>query len=245
MTTPERTAVASHVATTILCGVVVVCVIALTVAAERVTDGITATLANVNRPCKGIAGPDACGALAQVNKTAIAAGDVANAAAKQVEQSGTLITATTRNLDAVGSSVSKLTGNLSKTSDALSGSANAITETAQAVTQTIGTANISLASVTASTNGLLTTASTSVAAIQPLMGRATLFVSHADDLVSNPSALTIENNFATMTTTANHMMLTGDQVETKLAKCTLHATFACVFKSDILFGAQVTGYLLR
>jgi hypothetical protein len=37
--------------------------------------GITRTVDNLNRKCKGEAGPDACGALAQVNKTVIKIGD--------------------------------------------------------------------------------------------------------------------------------------------------------------------------
>ena len=36
---------------------------------------IDAVLDHVNRPCKGSSGPDACGTLAQINKTAIDAGD--------------------------------------------------------------------------------------------------------------------------------------------------------------------------
>jgi len=38
---------------------------------------------------------------------------------------------------------------------------------------------------------------------------------------------------------------TAVAVEQKLAKCTLHPTLPCVIKSDILFGAQVGGYLLK
>ena len=34
-----------------------------------------AVLDHINRPCKGASGPDACGTLAQINKTAIDAGD--------------------------------------------------------------------------------------------------------------------------------------------------------------------------
>jgi len=245
MTTPERTAVASHIAVIVLCGTVAVCAVGLTVAFERVTDGVTATLANVNRPCKGPAGPDACGALAQVNKTSIAAGDVANAAAKQVEQSGVLITATTRNLDAVGASVSGLTGHLTKTADALAGTAKALTGTSQAATTTIGTANTSLTRLTGSADVLLGNANSSVAAMQPLLGRSTLFVDHLDALATNPAIPTLETNLANITTTGEHMLQTGDAVETKLAKCTLHSTFSCVFKSDLLFAAQVTGYALR
>ncbi len=33
------------------------------------------TAANINRPCRGVAGPDACGTLAEANKTMVRAGD--------------------------------------------------------------------------------------------------------------------------------------------------------------------------
>lgn len=38
---------------------------------------------------------------------------------------------------------------------------------------------------------------------------------------------------------------TAVALEKKLAACTLHPTLPCVLKSDILFGAQVGGYLLK
>ena len=38
---------------------------------------------------------------------------------------------------------------------------------------------------------------------------------------------------------------TAVELEKKLAACTLHPTLPCVLKSDILFGAQVGGYLLK
>ena len=44
-------------------------------AINQVAAHINLTLDNVNRPCKGPAGPDACGTLAQFNKTLIKAGD--------------------------------------------------------------------------------------------------------------------------------------------------------------------------
>jgi hypothetical protein len=69
-------------------------------------DGVNGTLTNINRPCKGPYGPDACGTLAQINKVSIAAGDATNQMRLQVAQTGLLITATTANLNLVGSHVS-------------------------------------------------------------------------------------------------------------------------------------------
>jgi hypothetical protein len=43
--------------------------------APAARQAITDTAANINRPCRGAAGPDACGTLAEVNKTMVRAGD--------------------------------------------------------------------------------------------------------------------------------------------------------------------------
>jgi hypothetical protein len=57
-------------------------------------------------------------------------------------------------------------------------------------------------------------------------------------LLANPNVAVMIDNGGEFTTTAV-------AVEKKLAQCTLHPTFGCVVKSDIIFGAQVGGYLLH
>lgn len=57
-------------------------------------------------------------------------------------------------------------------------------------------------------------------------------------MLANPNVALMEKNGGEFTTTAV-------AVEKKLAQCTLHPTLPCVLKSDILFGAQVGGYLLK
>jgi hypothetical protein len=57
-------------------------------------------------------------------------------------------------------------------------------------------------------------------------------------LLADPDVTLILSNGAKFTTTAVAL-------EQKLAQCTLHPTLPCVLKSDILFGAQVGGYLLK
>ncbi len=132
MTLNERTQIGSHIAVAILCGVVAVCAIVLTTSLVHTDAGVDATLANINRKCQGQHGPDACGTLAQINKVAIAAGDVANETRIQVEQSGALIKATTKNLDIVGHSVTKTSQDIGELADAL-------TETAHGATDTLAT----------------------------------------------------------------------------------------------------------
>jgi hypothetical protein len=63
--------------------------------------GAGKTLDQVNRPCKGAAGPDACGTLAQLNKTAIDIGDITIATQTQVTQSGKLIAHSAELLDGI------------------------------------------------------------------------------------------------------------------------------------------------
>jgi hypothetical protein len=68
---------------------------------------------------------------------------------------------------------------------------------------------------------------------------------HVNGMLVDPAVHTTMTNFASMTTTGNHMLFTADQVETKLARCTLTPTFSCRFRSNLILGAQVGGYLLH
>ncbi|HEY5054673.1 MAG TPA: hypothetical protein VII58_00845 [Acidobacteriaceae bacterium] len=56
--------------------------------------------------------------------------------------------------------------------------------------------------------------------------------------LASPDVTVMLANGAKFTTTAVAL-------EEKLAACTLHPTLPCMLKSDILFGAQVGGYLLK
>jgi len=53
MTTPEKTAVASHISVIVLCLTVAVCCVGLTVGASRIMDGVQASLKTVNAPKSG------------------------------------------------------------------------------------------------------------------------------------------------------------------------------------------------
>jgi hypothetical protein len=128
MTPPEKSAIASHVAVIILCLVVAGCAGLMTWRGMHTVDQVNATLVNINRPCKGPDGPDACGTLAQVNKGVIRMGDLATTAQMQVKQSGVLIAATTKNLDAIGTSVTATMGHLNGTAAALATTASAATD---------------------------------------------------------------------------------------------------------------------
>jgi hypothetical protein len=68
--------------------------------------------------------------------------------------------------------------------------------------------------------------------------RANTSLDTFNGLLARPSVTLMLDNGGKFTTTAV-------AVEEKLAACTLHPTLPCVLKSDILFGAQVGGYLLK
>jgi ABC-type transporter Mla subunit MlaD len=91
---------------------------------------IDAVLDHVNRPCKGASGPDACGTLAQINKTAIDAGD-AIVRTQLIERTAQphIVAA----MDEFGQTAK----HLSSTADSLKGTADALTGTAQGATDTL------------------------------------------------------------------------------------------------------------
>lgn len=59
---------------------------------------LQATFQNLNRPCRGKAGPDACGTLAQINKTTIDVGDAVVTMQRQVAETGKLTDAAARGI---------------------------------------------------------------------------------------------------------------------------------------------------
>jgi hypothetical protein len=68
--------------------------------------------------------------------------------------------------------------------------------------------------------------------------RANTSLDTFNGLLANPNVTLMLANGGKFTTTAVAL-------EQKMAQCTLHPTLPCVLKSDILFGAQVGGYLLK
>jgi hypothetical protein len=119
-----------------------------------------AVLDHLNRPCKGSSGPDACGTLAQINKTAIDAGD-AIVRTQLVERAAQphIISA----MDEFGQTAK----HLSSTADSLSGTARAATGTLASATgaidegkRTIASAQPLLAQLTANGASLQATTDT-------------------------------------------------------------------------------------
>ena len=107
-----------------------------------------AVLDHINRPCKGASGPDACGTLAQINKTAIDAGD-AIVRTQLIERS------TQPHIISAMDEFGQTAKHLSSTADSLKGTADALTGTAQGATDT------------------LTEGKRTIAAVQPLLAQLT------------------------------------------------------------------------
>ena len=70
-------------------------------------------------------------------------------------------------------------------------------------------------------------------------------IDSANALFNNADLKTILAHVATGSGTVDHMLETGDKVETKATACTIHSTFMCKFAGWILPAAQITGALLH
>jgi len=92
---------------------------------------IDAVLDHLNRPCKGASGPDACGTLAQINKTAIDSGDA-------IVRTQLIERAAQPHIISAMDEFSHTAKHLSSTADSLSETAHAATGTLDAATDTIG-----------------------------------------------------------------------------------------------------------
>ena len=191
-------------------------------------------LDHLNRPCKGPAGPDACGTLAQISKTVIEAGDA-------IKQTQLVERATTPHVTAAMDEFGTAAIHLSTTADNLSGTSQALTGTAQAATGTLTAATRAIQTVTIDAQ----TANDLLAQLKPLIVSYTSTGNDLDTSVKTFNGLMSSPNVTIMLANGAQFTTTAVQLEQKLAKCTLHPTLPCVLKSDILFGAQVGGYLLR
>jgi hypothetical protein len=173
----------------------------------------------VLKPCK-VGRPETCGLIPAVRMTVQDTGAAVQTMQQQVAQTQPLITAAAQNLNLAGDAVKDTAGHLSKTADAATVAIQTVTIDAKTANDLLMQLRPLIASYTATGNDLDTTIKT------------------ANDIMASPNVTIMLANGAQFTTTAV-------QLEQKLAQCTLHPTLPCVLKSDILFGAQVGGYLLR
>jgi len=203
-------------------------------APTKTLDRVNATLDAINAPCVDFQGNYTCGPIVQLSQTEKNVGILAARSAQQVQQTGTLVTAVASNLNTVGDAVKATASHLNKTADAGTGTLNAATGTLIAATGVIQTLTIDART----TNDLLVQ-------LKPLIASYTATGNDLDTSVKTFNGLMASPNVTIMLANGAQFTTTAVQLEQKLAQCTLHPTIPCVLKSDILFGAQVGGYLLR
>ena len=213
------------------------------------------TLATLNRPCgirnvkssanystfysEGSLMP--CGTLAEVATSVVKAGD-AVVQTQLVERATT--PHVTSAMDQFGAAAVHLSGtadNLSITAQSLTGTADAATGTLKAATGTLTAATRAIQTLTIDAK----TASDLLVQLKPLIASYTATGNDLDTSVKTFNDLLASPNVTIMLANGAQFTTTAVQLEQKLAQCTLHPTLPCVLKSDILFGAQVGGYLLR
>jgi hypothetical protein len=149
-----------------------------------------AVLDHLNRPCKGASGPDACGTLAQINKTAIDAGD-AIVRTQLIERS------TQPHIIAAMDEFGQTAKHLSSTADSLKGTADALTGTAQGATDTLA-------------EGKRT-----IAAAQPLLAAYTQSGNDMDALIKRKAIGDLLDNLAGVTAHGNAIAGDFQQVADK------------------------------
>ena len=140
-----------------------------------------AVLDHINRPCKGASGPDACGTLAQINKTAIDAGD-AIVRTQLIERS------TQPHIISAMDEFGQTAKHLSSTADSLKGTADALTGTATAATATLG-------------EGKRT-----IAAFQPILAAFTQDGKDLDSRINDPHVTNLVAHLAGMSASGDKML---------------------------------------
>jgi hypothetical protein len=206
------------------------------------------TLATLNRPCgirnvkssanystfysEGSLMP--CGTLAEVATSVVKAGNA-------VVQTQLVERATTPHVTAAMDQFGAAAVHLSETADNLSITAQSLTGTAKAATVTLTAATGAIQTLTLDAR----TANDLLVQLRPLIASYTATGNDLDTTIKTANGIMSSQNVTIMLANGAQFTTTAVQLEQKLSQCTLHPTLPCVLKSDILFGAQVSGYLLR
>jgi len=136
---------------------------------------------------------------------------------------------------------SQISTDIHGVSTSLRGAADAGRDSAQAATGTLTAATRAIQTVTIDAQ----TANDLLVQLKPLIVSYTSTGNDLDTSVKTFNGLMSSPNVTIMLANGAQFTTTAVQLEKKLSQCTLHPTIPCVLKSDILFGAQVSGYLLR
>jgi ABC-type transporter Mla subunit MlaD len=172
-----------------------------------------------------ISGPR--GTLHEVNKAAVKIGDA-------IVQTQLVERAMTPHITAAMDQFGAAAVHLSGAADSLKGTADTAAGTFAAATGAIQTLTIDAQ-----------TANDLLVQLKPLIASYTATGNDLDITIKTANGIMASQNVTIMLANGAQFTTTAVQLEQKLAQCTLHPTLPCVLKSDILFGAQVGGYLLR
>ena len=172
-----------------------------------------------------ISGPR--GTLHEVNKAAVKIGDA-------IVQTQLVERATTPHITAAMDQFGAAAVHLSGAADSLKGTADTAAGTFTAATGAIQTLTIDAQ-----------TANDLLVQLKPLIASYTATGNDLDITIKTANGIMASQNVTIMLANGAQFTTTAVQLEQKLAQCTLHPTLPCVLKSDILFGAQVGGFLLR
>jgi ABC-type transporter Mla subunit MlaD len=172
-----------------------------------------------------ISGPR--GTLHEVNKAAVKIGDA-------IVQTQLVERATTPHITAAMDQFGAAAVHLGGAADSLKGTADTAAGTFTAATGAIQTLTIDAQ-----------TANDLLVQLKPLIASYTATGNDLDTTIKTANGIMASPNVTIMLANGAQFTTTAVQLEQKLAQCTLHPTLPCVLKSDILFGAQVGGYLLR
>jgi hypothetical protein len=167
------------------------------------------------------------GTLHEVNKAAVKIGDA-------IVQTQLVERATTPHITAAMDQFGAAAVHLSGAADSLKGTADTAAGTFAAATGAIQTLTIDAQ-----------TANDLLLQLKPLIASYTATGNDLDTTIKTANGIMASPNVTIMLANGAQFTTTAVQLEQKLAQCTLHPTLPCVLKSDILFGAQVGGYLLR
>ena len=146
----------------------------------------------LNAPCTDNGHQVVCGTLAQIGQTTKNTGILAAQGAEQVKQSGALIAATTRNMDAIGAGV---TGEIAS----LKGVTDSVPPLTAAATKLLGTAN------------------ETVEAGQPVLEAATRVIDHTDAVVTGPDVTNGIHNAGVVVLNAADITADAEHVAHKFA----------------------------
>ena len=172
--------------------------------------------------------PETCGLVPAAEQTVRYVGTLAAQGATTVQQSGTLVVTAAQNMDTASNSIADLETHLATAIDDFGGTAKSATKLIDTGTDYFQKKKPQFDLLLTHFNDFTVSGNGSVTRFNALMD-------------SQNTARTSQG-IADLMVNSARFMLTADQVEEKLAKCTLHPTIGCVAKSYGITAAQLFGY---